>query len=247
MNVPQEPIHTWEMSRDSILVRWYVWCFANQSYYEDNPYKNAKYSIEATLGRMNFCKMFWLVVCSILLSPLILAVSIVVGIVMAARSVWPESTKEPKPKKAPKVDREEAVESVASFFDKISAFFQRHPNIGKYVGKVAIVLMWAFIAVFAVAVVWAAVWAATTFNQGFVNGIIVVAIIVGVLAAAALIAVAVAYLIRNTWFGNLLDWIGDGVWGFACFIGRGFRNVWRFLALGHHAVKNRTCPRITIK
>lgn len=247
LNVPEDHIYTWTLKPNSLLLRWYLFNFADEEVYASDPVKYAKRSKSATTARMNFCKLFWLMVFTVILSPLILVVALIAGVVKMLRAAWPERTRPVKPAKPPKIKKEESVEAVASFFDKVSAWFQRHPSIGTFFGKASVTFLWTVVLALIVGAVWSSAWAILNFTSGFLYGLAVAGGSLGIVAGVMLLGLLIAYLAKNRWFGTFLEWIADGVIGFFCTIGRGFRYVGRFLALRHHMVKYRTCPRVIVK
>lgn len=239
MLVPDAPMHNWTLSRQSKLIRFYAWFIVN------GPYgigEKSEETIASELSSLTFCRLFW----SVVLFPfaVLLTIAALPLLLLLAGIVWlaEKGSDRSKAKKAANQATSRAVDKTAGLADRVSAWFQRHP----LVGKVGVVLMWTFMIVFALALLGTLVWLVVGFHNGLTTGLtwfgIVLAGALGLFLAAAIIA----GLLMKTPLGPGLARIGEKVWSFLCWIGRGFRFTYRFFEGGHHAVKYRTCPKITI-
>ena len=222
-----DPGYTWTLKADSLFLRAFKWLWGARP--------------------SNFCLLFW----GVIFSPIaLIGCCIIRPIVQLWLLIDEHTTLSPRDrdtkraKRATAKARREAhpslgirfLERVAAFLDKIAAFFQHRPMIGKLVRfiSLAIALMVAACAI--IAAVWAFVWgweAHALAMEHFFE-------VFGLIIAGALVALGIATLFVY-WIG---DWGGDD---FFIAIGHGIRCVFRFFMTAYHMVKDRTCPRIIVK
>jgi hypothetical protein len=212
-------LHTWELDENSWLIRFY-------DFWYDHPSHDT----------LSFCKLFWAVICAPLMGIMWLVILPVMKIVewFSSRS---EKSKPSKRKwstaNARSRKKSTAIASgVGSFFDRVSAFFQRH----NWLGALA---FWVPIVIAGVAVVGGS-------GYGIVRLVALIhgnlywkvwwPIIEGLLIGAAVSGGVVVFHLFIVFGVN--DGQGPRPWA---------RSVGRFFATGYHAVKYRTCPRVVVK
>jgi len=224
-------LHTWEMNRNSLLIRFYQFWYG---------------IFDVDVNNLSFCKLFW---CTIL-SPLMIVVYLSIGIFFVV--VWPIATisdrmkrrstnsskvKEPRTKNRRAKDAAvKLASSTEGFFGHISAFLQRHAWISK-------TLKWGLLVVGAICALAGAAGIGylsymgveemiKNWNLGVSDGVYIVLSFIG----AVILITGVIYTVSETKYGAPIRALG-----------RGFAKVGNFLATGYYAVKYRTCPRIVVK
>lgn len=220
-------LKTWELPENSLLIRWYmfVWRGADEE-------------------TITFCKLFW----GILLSPFVpfvlIALSPLIGLLWISESLEDKSREKFRAEMEAKINgawveppskRSKALTWITETIDKVSAFFQSHPNIGKIVRKGFLYGGFTLLVAGAAALVSFLIYAGIAWTTGTVQALIIMTIIIGGLLAVGAIAYGIAYAVSNTWIGDASVKVGD----FFCKIGR-------FFASGYYSVKYRSCPRVVI-
>lgn len=257
MNVPAAPIHNWTLPRNSKLIRFYVWVYLD-NFLEDNE-------IDKSLAKLTFCRLFWATV----LSPLVMLLIAIIGGIMEALGFVVKHAPHGDPAKkaayqaallAKKAAKQTSgpgwptrlVDAVASFFDKVAAFAQNHPGVGKALTYAWRVPAWTAVVGIPTGALAFAAYNIVTYFHGFLTGLLFGGIGIGGLLGLTVVVVGLATLVEKTPLGRwiiggtewlVVDTIGHGIF---CRIGRGFKFVGRFLVAGHHAVKYRTCPKVIV-
>jgi hypothetical protein len=212
-------LHTWELDEKSWLIRFY-------NFWYDNPNLNA----------LSFCKLFWAVVCAPLMGVAWLFILPVMKFFEWTeghpRKTKPSKTNSSTANARSRKKATAIASGVGSFFDRVSAFFQRHNWLGASV-------FWAAIVIGGIAAVG---------GSGY-----------GIVRLVALIHGNLYWKVWWPIIKGLSIFLGSAVVivGTILFIVYGVndghsprpwaRNVGRFLATGYHAVKYRTCPKVVVK
>lgn len=238
------PVHTWTLSRNSKLIRFYNWLY-------DHP-----------TGPLTFCKLFW----GIVLSPVVM---LVVGIVGSGVGIADYiKAHAPHQNPADKLAKQEArsaikaskgpniglrlVEAVSAFFDRVAAFFQRHTGLSRALTYAWRIPLWSLILGIPSGAAAYGIYNIVGYTNGFLTGLKWAGISLGGLAIIGIAVLAIATLIERTplgkWIGGGVEWLVIDFIGYGVLfrIGRGFKFIGRFFAAGHHAVKYRTCPLVQL-
>lgn len=253
----EAPIHTWTMKRNSKLIRFYLWFYANGPYGTGLKFSD---ELDKSLAKLTFCRLFWAVVCAPFIVALTIGFGPLIGIVLLAIWIKEEieerqfdrrrkrGSEEPKPEKVRSGPRrmEKILDGVMAFFDHIAAFFQKHVRLTKVLGFVVKSAFWIGLVGFVVAALGFLSYVGYTHQLGFVHGMEWAGAIIGGLAALLAVCGVIALLLLKSQLGKALGWFADKVWDGLCAIGRGGKFTGNFVAAGHHAVKYRTCPKVTI-
>lgn len=216
--------HTMTFSPDSKLIKLHLWAWEGNS------------------SQINFCKLFW----GTPFLPVALFFKAIFTTVDFLKKRLPESVgptfdeirEEDNLRKFKRKAKREAKEAkgpnflqrtltnIGSFFDKIAAFFQSHPNIGKSIAYTLIVIP-------AIAVVGIIVYGFVVAPIGMLIGL---GVLVGAGLTLLLIFLSAIYL----------DESGKSERAGKAF-SKGFNRIGEFLSTGYHAVKYRTCPAVVIE
>lgn len=254
------PIHNWSMSKESKLIRFYLWLYSTPE------------STDKSLAKLTFCRLFWAVVCSPITIPAILFLAAVIrtGDFVVAR--MPRKSKEQKKiileKRLARMDAKSAagpgwasrfIDKVGDITDHVSAFFQKHPGIGKtfvypflVLGEVLFALRFVFLIGVPLGGAAFGIDQAIVYFHGFLHGLTLgmMALGTGVIVGAILLSILTLLFKTSIGekLGNFFEWLFlDCVWdGGVCRVGRAFKFVGSFIITAHHAIKYRTCPRITV-
>lgn len=263
MTILEGPIHTWSLSENSWLIRWYRFLYDDVLEITDTT-------------RLSFCKLFW----GTVLSPF---VALVVGVIsiFAAPIIWAvrwikdlladrrnesfsrslsqaKQTAEtpPKPTKVRVSVANKIVAAVSGFFDRLSAWSQRHTNGLHLLG---ILVIWGAMIAFVLSAAGTGTYYAVNHYMGLLTGLKWTGIGIGSGLVLVVVFTALVWLVLKIHFFehgmDLMEWIFiTGLFNhwlkplgrlFAQ-VGRFFRGVYLFFVAGHHAVKYRTCPTIKI-
>lgn len=230
-------LHTWSLSKDSWLLKFYLFWY---------PLSER--------DQITFCKLFWAVVCAPLMG--IAWVAIGVGLGIIAPFIWiydkyedrkyAKMDEEPEPKieKGPSKAKK-AAGTIPAFFsrlaDAISAWFQKHEKFGTILGWTCLIGAGLIVAAgFITGIVYLVIWLHSIWSGvAFLTSL---AALGGFLAVVALIALA-AWALSATKPGEAFC---AAIWAFLCAVGRFFRGIGHFFATGYYAVKYRTCPKVEV-
>lgn len=228
-------LHTWSLSKDSWLLKFYLFWYPI-----------------AERDQITFCKLFWAVVCAPFMG--IAWIGIGIGLAIIAPFIWihdkyedrqlgkPEP--EPEPPKGPSKAKQ-AAGKIPAFFarlaDAVSAWFQKHEKFGTILGwtclaVAALVVLGALITALVYLVTWLhSIWSGVAFLTALAAlGGFIVLIVLGALLAWAL---------STTKPGEA---VCAAIWAFLCAIGHFFQGIGHFFGTGYYAVKYRTCPRVEV-
>lgn len=214
-------LHTWQLTADSKLLRYYTWLYG------------------AGTENLSFCKLFWAVVAS----PVALVIRAVAFVIHKLPDRKPKAPKV-KGEKAPSAPPVAAIkfaawlagvaDKIAAAWQPVSAFLKKHPGLGKLVRPVALV-------VGAAAVLGGLVFGFYEWNSLASTSLYTILIVIGIAIALFGIAIGIATLTSDK-EARIEAWLEAKLTP----IGHGFRYVYRFFAFGYHAIKTRTCPRVEI-
>jgi hypothetical protein len=251
------PTHTWTMSRNSKLIRFYKWFYlADDFFWGIGGYTEEK--VNKGLAKLNFCRLAWSVIAAPFIVLLCLAFAVPAAIIFGlytlcvgiGEGMQDHKTRKTAAQLVANLNREAIPEATAKFFDRIVAFFQRHSLIGKVFGAIATSLLWVFILGIPAAILSGSGYEIANHPKGFLTGLEWAGVSVGGIAIVFVLSLGFWALFVKTSLGSLcldaMGWGFDAVIDFVCWIGRGFRYLGRFVTTLDHAVKYRTCPLIKI-
>jgi hypothetical protein len=224
-------LHTWELSADSWLLRFYDFWYP-----------------DADMAKVNFCKLFWAVICAPLMGVAWIIFGICVGGAKAVKAVgnWFDSRPIPEgadttnnkskrlataiPKGAAKV-----ADGFSAIVQRIDEFLKRHTKAAGFIGKAFLYLLGVavlggaaygiYLLIHLIIINWSWYW--FTFAWVIVGGMLI----------GAVLGAAIYYFFTNTRSGG----------SFAEWLVRFLTAIGHFLRAGYYATKYRTCPRVVVK
>ena len=222
----EQLIHQWNLKPDSRLLRLY-----------------SRSWDEATTDNLTFCRLFW----GTLFFPVGLVLT---AIVRWGRRNFPPGTYEERiarqrrerEARSAKRDKKELAHSdfltsIQALADRVAAFFQRHPWIGKWSKGAGVTLVVVLGLGLALGVLGLISYGISTWTlASFLYTLMVIGIAIGI----AVVTFTSAYLISETPVG---PWLYEHP---LTKIGHFFRAIGHFLYAGYFVTKSRTCPRVIV-